>query len=439
MMGSHVRLLALAVVGAVAWMPSAVAATSSHQATGFRPAADGYVSKAAPRKSFGKARTLKVGSRPAARSYLRFKVRVPEGVETATLRVYVNSGRGTLQARSVAKRSWSERSLVYSRAPRVLNTVARTRLARGWRNLDVTSLVDQSGTLELALSATGTGTIASRESGARAPRLLVSGAPFLTAAGDISGCDSQGDSQTAALVTKITGAVAPLGDLAYETGSPAEFANCYDPTWGAFKARSHPAVGNHEYETPGAAGYYGYWGAAAGAPTQGWYSYDLGSWHVVVLNSNCGFVGGCQAGSPQETWLRADLAAHTAACTLAYWHHPAFSTGYVVGTTEVQPLFQALYDANADLVLVGHSHNYQRWLPLAPNGAPDSARGIREFVVGTGGESHPPVTPAVPTQQVANDDPFGVLRLTLRSKSYAWRFLPIAGKTFTDSGSQACH
>src|SRR3954453_14244549 len=185
MMGSHVRLLALAVVGAVAWMPSAVAATSSHQATGFgfRPTADGYVTKAAPRKSFGRARTLKVGSRPAARSYLRFKVRVPEGVDSATLRVYVNSGRGTLQARSVAKRSWSERSLVYSRAPRVLNTVARTRLARGWRNLDVTSLVDQSGTLELALSATGTGTIASRESGARAPRLLVSGAPFLTAAG----------------------------------------------------------------------------------------------------------------------------------------------------------------------------------------------------------------------------------------------------------------
>ena len=157
---------------------------------------------------------------------------------------------------------------------------------------------------------------------------------------------------------------------------------------GAHKSRTKPAPGNHEYNTSGATGYYGYFGAAAGDPKQGYYSYDLGSWHIVVLNSNCSQVGGCGAGSPQETWLRQDLAAHPTSCTLAYWHHPRFSFGEHGNDTATQALWQALYDNGAEIVLSGHDHNYQRWSPQTPSGTTDATRGIREFVVGTGGKSH---------------------------------------------------
>ena len=149
----------------------------------------------------------------------------------------------------------------------------------------------------------------------------------LLAAGDIASCGSNGDEQTANLLDDQAGTVITLGDNAYDSGSTSEYANCYDPTWGRAKARTHPAPGNHEYNTAGATGYYGYFGAAAGDPETGYYSYDLGSWHLIALNSNCSAIGGCGAGSPQEQWLRADLAAHPTDCTLAYWHHPRFSSG----------------------------------------------------------------------------------------------------------------
>jgi hypothetical protein len=263
----------------------------------------------------------------------------------------------------------------------------------------------------------------------------------LVAAGDIASCSSSGDEATAALLDGISGTVLTLGDNAYDSGTPSQFTNCYQPSWGRHKARTRPSAGNHDYLTASASGYYGYFGAAAGDPTKGYYSYELGAWHIVVINSNCSQVGGCQAGSPQEKWLRADLAAHPAACTLAYWHHPRFSSGTSHGSsTTMQPIWQALYDANADVVLSGHEHNYERFAPQNPAGQADAARGIREFVVGTGGKSHYGFGTPLPNSQVRNSDTSGVLKLTLHATSYDWRFVPESGKTFTDSGSNfACH
>ena len=168
--------------------------------------------------------------------------------------------------------------------------------------------------------------------------------PTLLAAGDIADCSSDGDEATAKLLDGLAGTVATLGDNVYESGTASEFTNCYDPSWGRHKSRTRPAPGNHDYLTSGASGYFGYFGAAAGDPQKGYYSYDLGSWHIVVLNSNCAQVGGCGAGSPQETWLRQDLAAHPTTCTLAYWHHPRFSFGKYSNDPRTQALWQALYD-----------------------------------------------------------------------------------------------
>jgi acid phosphatase type 7 len=262
--------------------------------------------------------------------------------------------------------------------------------------------------------------------------------PVLVGAGDIAGCDTTDDEQTAKLLDNIAGTVFTLGDNAYNSGTAAQFANCYNPTWGRHKARTKPSVGNHEYLTSGASGYFGYFGSAAGDPKKGYYSYDRGTWHVVVLNSNCSQVA-CAAGSAQETWLRADLANHPNKCTLAYFHAPLYSSGQHGNSTYVRPFWKALYQANADLVLSGHDHSYERFAPQDPYGAFDSARGMREFVVGTGGKSHYPFGTIRPNSQVRNATTYGVLKLTLHASSYEWKFLPVAGKTFTDSGTTGCH
>jgi len=261
----------------------------------------------------------------------------------------------------------------------------------------------------------------------------------LLAAGDIASCSSNGDEATAALLDgRPNAVVATLGDNAYEAGTAAEFATCYDPTWGRQKARTHPAIGNHEYGVAKASGYFGAFGASAGEAPLGWYSYEVGDWHVVVLNSNCEVVG-CAAGGTQEKWLREDLAAHPSLCTLAYWHHPRFSSGSTHGPTPgVAPLYTALYDAGVDVILSGHEHNYERFAPLDPAGKPDDVRGIRQFVVGTGGRSHYPFGPPLAGSQVRNDNTYGLLALTLRVDSYQWQFVPEAGKSFTDSGSTNC-
>jgi Calcineurin-like phosphoesterase len=261
--------------------------------------------------------------------------------------------------------------------------------------------------------------------------------PVLVGAGDISDCGSAKDEETATLLDGIPGTVVTLGDNAYDTGSAAQYRDCYDPTWGRAKARTKPAPGNHEYETSGASGYFGYFGAAAGTAGQGWYSYDRGSWHMIVLNSNCSDVG-CGSNSTQVTWLRADLAAHAGANVIAYWHHPRFSSGTHGNDTSVQAFWDALYAGGADIVLNGHDHDYERFAPQDPTGKADAAHGIREFVVGTGGrELRSRDTNAKNSQKFS--ETFGVLKLTLHANSYDWKFVPIAGETFTDSGTGTPH
>ncbi len=233
-------------------------------------------------------------------------------------------------------------------------------------------------------------------------------------------------------------AVLPLGDLQYENGAYAKFLASYDPSWGRVKSISKPVPGNHEYYSEGALGYYRYFGAAAGDPAKGYYSYDLGPWHVVALNSNCSAVGGCGAGSPQEQWLRADLAANPSTCTLAYWHHPRFSSGSHGSDPRYTAFWRALYEANADLVLGGHDHNYERFAPQTPGGAPDAARGIRQIVAGAGGKGTRSFEAIRPNSEVRDSSSLGVLELTLGAAAYEWRYRPAVG-TFTDSGSAACH
>ena len=263
---------------------------------------------------------------------------------------------------------------------------------------------------------------------------------ILAGAGDIADCeDLTGAEATAKLLERIPGTVMAVGDLAYPDGSKENFA-CYDQTWGRANSRTRPAPGNHEFHSSGATPYFDYFGAVAGDPKTGYYSYELGTWHIIVLNSECKDVGGCEVGSPQGKWLRADLVAHPAACTLAYWHKPLFSSGGAHGNDlTVKPLWQALYEANADVVLNGHDHDYERFAPQTPDGAPDPKRGIREFVVGTGGKNTRAFGQIESTSEAHNTGTFGVLKLTLHSSSYDWEFIPIAGATFRDQGSAACH
>lgn len=264
----------------------------------------------------------------------------------------------------------------------------------------------------------------------------------IAAAGDIARCDARGDEATANLLDDIDGTVLTLGDNAYPDGTAANFADCYEPTWGRYKARTKPALGNHEYNNdPDAAPYFDYFGASAGNPDEGYYSYDVGAWHVVALNSMCDEVGGCDSDSPQIRWLKADLAANRdKACTLAYFHHPLFNSGKR-GEYErrTKPIWEALYDANADLVLSAHDHNYQRFAPQDPDGGADPERGIREFVVGTGGGEYYQIEDPTDNSETYNDDAYGVLKLTLNPDSYDWEFVPVAGKSFSDSGGAECH
>ena len=254
------------------------------------------------------------------------------------------------------------------------------------------------------------------------------GDPVIAAAGDIA-CDPNdgsfnGGNGTSTncrqkaisdlLVGRNYAAVLALGDIQYEDGVLSKYGQSYDPSWGRVKSITHPAVGNHEYNTAGASGYYSYFGAAAGDKTKGYYSYDIGAWHLIVLNSNCSQVGGCGAGSTQEQWLKADLAAHPNACTLAYWHHPRFSSGKHGSNSGYDAFWKDLYAAGAEIVLNGHDHDYERFAPQNPGGAADP-NGIQEFVVGTGGKNHYSFTTTQPNSVVRNSDTYGVLKLTLHA------------------------
>ena len=256
-------------------------------------------------------------------------------------------------------------------------------------------------------------------------------ASTLLAVGDIAFCSSSADEAVAKVASSLPGTISLLGDNAYPAGSPADYARCFDPPWHGLRDRLRPVPGNHDYQTLDAAGYFSYFGASAGTPGQGWYSYDLGGWHLVALNSECDAVGGCGPGSAQLAWLVADLASHPVGCTLAYWHHPRFSSGAHGDDLQTDPLWRALATAGADIVLSGHDHDYERFALI---------NGIRSFVVGTGGRSLY-AWPGPPTaySQVRANDTYGLLELQLGTGNYTWRFVRAAGGSFTDAGSGTCH
>jgi hypothetical protein len=289
--------------------------------------------------------------------------------------------------------------------------------------------------------------------------------PLIAAAGDIA-CDTSSEffndgigvpghchqrATSDLLLATQPAAVLTLGDNQYHVGSLSDFNGSFDPSWGRVKPIIHPQVGNHEYSTVGARGYFDYFNGP-GAPSgpagdrdKGYYSFDIGGWHLIALNSMCDHTDrgsaadGCAAGSPQEQWLRADLAAHRSSCTLAYWHTPRFNSGFRGNSSTTLAFWEALYAAGADVVLNGDAHDYERFAPQDPHGNLDPARGIREFVVGTGGAFFTAWSSVKANSEVRQNQTFGVLTLTLGAGSFEWRFLPEAGGAFTDTGGGRCH
>ncbi len=481
-------------------VPQSTALAASAYA--YNPVADAYVLSSSPTTNFGLSNQLMVDASPIARSYLRFNVLGMTGtVAKATLRIYATSSQSTgFTVYRINNNTWVETAINYQNAPLFSSVVGTSGpvSANTWISVDVTSFINGNGTFSLALATSNPTALAfgSRHSATK-PLLFIqmvasagstptptatptrtrtrmptqaptrtptpsSSDPTIVAAGDIA-CDptdtnfngGKGTSSecrqmyTSDVILDINpDAVLDLGDNQYYCGGFSAFLQSYDLSWGRVKGITHPAVGNHEYLTSGgtgcdatnagAAGYFKYFGNAAGSPSQGYYSYDVGTWHLIALNSNCSSAGGCSSGSPQGTWLQADLVAHPNKCTLAYWHIPLWSSGGRA-SPNMAPITQILYDNNADLVLTGHDHDYERFAPQNPQGQLDTSRGIRAFVVGTGGANHTSFTTLFPNSEVRNDTTFGVLKLTLHPTGYDWKFVPEAGKTFTDSGTQACH
>ena len=412
-------------------------------------------------------------------TYLRFQVPPPQGsVVSATLRVQVESTtKGGLLIADTQAASGTDAPLAAASVPPLGAalgasgpTVKGTAINVPLRGL----VVGSSGTTTLALLSTGGSdvdykgisspaypqlTVTRSVGGPASPPAVVASPPVnVAAAGDIA-CDpgkpkpagpgvepgiACGQQQTSdLLLTLHPNAVLALGDTQYSNGALAKYASAYGPSWGRLFTITHPATGNHEYlqspESSEGAGYFAYFGAAAGAVGKGWYSFDLGGWHLIALNGECASVGGCGAGSAQERWLAADLAAHKTKCTLAYWHEPRFSSGQHGDETAYGAFWNDLYGAGAEMVLNGHDHDYERFAPQNPAAGADADHGIREFVVGTGGEDQRPFKKVQPNSEVRSDHSFGVLDLTLNAGSYAWSFIPVAGATFTDSGNGTCH
>ena len=352
---------------------------------------------------------------------------------------------------------WTEAETIWTTAPPIGAPI--TPLPGGTEgavlDIDVSSVVTGPGVFDFYLTTSSSDGMdfASREAPTGGPTLVLtlgdggdsSGAEgtVLVGAGDIAACNSQGDEATADVLGEVvSGAeqavVFTAGDNAYPTGSERNFLDCYDPSWGAFKDITRPALGSREYRTAGAGGHFDYFGVPPGERDKGYYSYDIAGWHVVVLNTNCDQIGGCGAGSAQEVWLREDLSASGAACTMAYWHHPLFSSGIDGGVPEVLPLFQALYDADAELVVNGDDHFYERFAPQDPAGEEED-EGIRQFIVGTGGSSLSSFGAGAPNSEVRFNEAFGVLALTLLPDGYESAFMSVAGSDFNDPGTGTCH
>ncbi|MCB5163775.1 DNRLRE domain-containing protein [Streptomyces bambusae] len=440
--------------------PSAAAAGVT-----FTPTADTYVDATYTTTNFGSSQQLGVDNSPVKQTMMKFAVSgLTQPVTKATLRVHVDDVSGAESSnggtfRAMSDTTWSETSVTYNNRPAIdgatlgsLGSVARN----SWYEIDVTSYVTGNGSFGIGVTSSSTNgaDYDSRETGTTAPQLVVetgsgptptpsptntttppTGDPVLVGAGDIA-VTGTGDTATAKLLDGIPGTVFTTGDNAYPDGTASDFNTYYEPTWGRHKARTRPAPGNHDYHTSGASGYYNYFGANAGPAGRGYYSYDLGNWHVVSLNSETGMA----AGSAQEQWLRADLAASNKPCTVAYWHKPRWtSSSSHAGDPATGPLVKALYDYNAEVILTGHNHQYERFAPQNPSGQLDTARGLRQFVAGMGGASLYGFGTIQPNSEARNNNTFGVLKLTLHDNSYDWAFVPEAGKTYNDSGTGTCH
>jgi calcineurin-like phosphoesterase family protein len=486
------RRLALVVAAVILAAGAAVAyavtrgdtndATTTHL---LLPVADAAVSAAEPEANFGDSDELRVDGSPAVRSYLRFDLsEINDPIRGATLRVYTESEQpsGIMVYGFARFRDWAEDELTYAAAPQppeVALGIANSAKSGRWLEFEVTQLAagGDSVTLGLATAGETNVAIAAKEGGeAHAPRLVVdtgvggtvpapgasaststetvpSGPPAVIAAvGDIA-CDPETEDFNGGRGTEEhcrernvarviadanVDAVLTLGDTQYEENTPEQYAKSFARSWGFLKPLIRPAPGNHEYLTENATGYFQYFGAAAGDPDKGYYSYDLGAWHVLSLNSECSEVGGCEVGSPQETWLRRELATHQNQCVLAYWHHPRFSSGQHGNAEQMKWMWKTLVKAHVDVALTGHNHSYERFKPLDERGNP-SPTGVQEFVVGTGGKNHYPFAyPPLPGLVVRNADTYGALIMTLRPTGYDWEFVPERGGSFSDSGSSDC-
>ena len=458
------------------------------------PIADTYVRPDQSSANFGTSSSLEVDGSPIKIAYLKFDLSAlaEQSVVTATLRLKViDSSASSQTVKAVADAAWIESETTYDNRPTLGNPLATiaTPTAGAWIDVDLTApVVTSRGQLfSIGIDSTGSDGVdfRSRDSSFDQPQLVVQlqgGAPsatptpvaaptptpkpggpsdpVLVAAGDVAcGADSGGAScaqmETSNLFVGPNRVINPdvvvlLGDNQYESGQLSNWNGYYGPSWGRAVSVTHPAIGNHEYNDPAGPGkgyfdyFVGQFGAEGntsrrpGARAQGYYSFDVGPWHLVALNSQCSRAGGCGAGSPQETWLRQDLATHPSACTLAYWHIPLYSSGGRA-SPNTAALWKALYDYNADVVLAGHDHIYERFAPQDASGNLDKARGIRQFTVGTGGRNHTSFTTTARNSEVRDRTSFGVVKLALRASSYEWEFVPMAGHTFRDAGVADCH
>ncbi|MDI1463190.1 DNRLRE domain-containing protein [Catellatospora sp. KI3] len=458
--GTAGTALVLTVAAVTAVLTASADLAAAATAT-FTPVADTYVQQSTASTNYGTATQFIVDSSPARRSFLRFTVSgISSPITSVKLRIKTTSALDAGSAaggvfKAMSNKTWSETGTTWNNQPAIDGATVATLGAvvrNTWYEINVTSIVTGNGTFSFGASSSNSdgAYYDSRESGADSPQLVVTtsttpspspsvsapaGDPVLVGAGDIAS-DGKGDDATAALLDTIPGTVFTTGDNVYTSGTAAEFATYYEPTWGRHKARTRPAPGNHDYYTAGAADYYSYFGAQAGAAGVGYYSYNLGNWHVVALNSNIAM----SAGSAQEAWLRGDLAANTRPCTLAYWHHPLFTSGanHAPDTT-TRPLYQALYDYNADVVVWGHNHQYERFAPMNPAGVLDNARGMRSFVAGMGGADFYGFGTIQANSQARNSDTWGLLKFTLHAGGYDWQFVPEEGGTYSDSGTGTCH
>lgn len=424
---------------------------------------DTVVSSREPDASFGAADVLEVEQDAADDmrwALLRFDLtNIPsdQPVVDATLRLTVLDASSQAGLVNGVAGPWTETETTWASAPPIGAPIAPlTAGEEGARiEIDVSPAVTEAGIVDfyLTVSSPDGFEFTSRHANSGGPELVVTlgepgtvGPPRgmkLVGAGDIASCASEGDEATAALLDRVVaGAVEAVvftvGDNAYEGGSAQSFTECYEPTWGRHKGITRPAVGSREYRTAGASGYFDYFGGAAGEPALGYYSYDFAGWHIAVLNSNCSRVGGCELNSVQGQWLQEDLRTNDAECSLAYWQRPLFSSGAQGGNPEVLPLYQILYDANAEIIVNGNDHFYERFALQDPNGGSDPEEGIRQFIIGTGGRSLDEIGTAVPNSESQFDQGFGVLSLTLAGGAYEWRFLPVTGSGFTDVGGGTC-